>query len=131
MPYTLKLDWTYNRAETVTRYLAASRPTAQAAMDVWVPFQGGAPGDGYTLKLDWPPELITEVQARLATVLGGIARMIEQSRQGDRDVSPYEDLCADQAQVYAAIGDIADYRAAHDAAMVQVRAYEAAKRHES
>lgn len=120
MPYTLKLDWTYERAETVARYLsadlAACRLTSLAAVYLSAQFAGAGPGDAIVLKPDWSSEVITQVQARLCGALGMIARLIEYAREGCSHESSYEDLCADQAQIYAAIGDIADYRAAVDRA---------------
>jgi hypothetical protein len=110
MPYTLKVDWTGNRAQAVIDVLRAWPPlTWQLKLYV----DPGRMSEISTIKLNWTPEQLHLAVTLLTEWLKRSDRLALRARDGD---GSYEDVVAMQAQVHAALRDIYDYQEGLEAA---------------
>jgi hypothetical protein len=109
MPYTLKLDWAYERAKAAAEALLRA-DLDELADDLAGLVDWGKPGDDATLKLDWNATEINAARYALGAEILRLQQGIEDVAYSNRpEGTEYADLVADWNQIWAARRDIETY----------------------
>jgi hypothetical protein len=111
MTYTLKLDWTLNRVNAVSRILHNNPQTRRQAADLgfgWREYEPETMGESEILKLDWARQATDRVIVVLASYIADSGDALERARDS-HGTDDYGELVQMQAQAFAALQDIIEY----------------------
>jgi hypothetical protein len=109
MPYTLKLDWTHERAKAAGAALRRADLDELADDFAWLG-EDGEPGEDATLKLEWSAAEINAARHALGAELVRLGEAMGNTGRGDDEAAvTFRGLVETQNQVWAARRDIESY----------------------